>query len=506
MKITYVSHAALLIEVDGLKIVTDPWLKGSSYCEQWFLFPKPANIENTFDADVILYSHGHEDHLHPESLKLLNKNAKLFYPYSWYDGAKPFFDEFGFKNLTEAVNERTYKIGNDTSVTYFSNNLDNVMVIESGGKVLLDVNDALHSAPVAVMQAIISKIKKRWPKIDYVLSSYGGAAYFPNCIKFAGKDDMEIGKTRELFFLNNFCNFVKLLNPVYAIPFASDFVLLDEEQQWMNMVKFPRNQVKEYYKNHTGNSTSVQVLEMYPGDYIENDKLVERSSYHQKVKPEGIAYLIKDEYVAKIEQKKHIVKLTDTQAADVLEKLREHVIKKRYVIPQEKQKKIKYAIQLSDYSDSKYFNIDLKGAEPKVYMTDVFEKDNILLIKLRSATLLYSMQEEWGGDAIIIGYGCMIEVYDLNTIKEDLDNLSVRLITNYPNTKEYLQRVPLRAMKYLLTDSLKRNSLFPGILLGKSEKVNFSDPLLNDHLLWLSRTKCEICNACNLPEKISFSN
>ena len=91
MKITYISHAALLIEVDGLKIVTDPWLKGSSYCEQWFLFPKPSGIEQTFDADFILYSHGHEDHLHPESLKLLNKDAKVFYPYSWYDGAKSFF-------------------------------------------------------------------------------------------------------------------------------------------------------------------------------------------------------------------------------------------------------------------------------------------------------------------------------------------------------------------------------------------------------------------------------
>ncbi len=505
MKITYVNHAALLIEVDGLKIVTDPWLKGTSYCGQWFLFPKPGKIEKVFDADVILYSHGHEDHLHPESLKLLNKSAKVFYPYSWYDGAKPFFDEFGFKNLTEAVNEKTYKIGSDTTVTYFSNNLDNVIVIESCGKVLVDVNDALHSAPEANMRVIISKIKKRWANIDYVFSSYGGAAYFPNCIKFAGKDDIEIGKTRELFFLNNFCTLVKLLNPVFAIPFASDFVLLDEDQLWMNTTKFPRNQIKEYYKTYTGSYTAVQILEMYPEDYLDNDKHVECSPYHQKVRPEGLAHLIKEEYAAEIEQKKNIVKLTDAQAADVLEKLREHVIKKRYVIPLEKQKKIKYALQLTDYSDSKYFNIDLRGTEPKVYMTDAFEKDNILLIKIKSATLLYSMREEWGGDAIIIGYGCMIEIYDINTIKEDLDNLSLRLITNYPNTKEYLQRVPLRAIRYLMTDSLKRNSLLSAIIPGKPEKINFSDPKLGDHLLWLSKTKCEICNACNLPEKISFN-
>lgn len=504
MKITYISHATLLIEVDGLKIVTDPWLKGSAYCNQWFLFPKPSGIEQVFDADFVLYSHGHEDHLHPESLKLINKNTKIFYPYSWYDGAKPFFGECGFNNITEAVNEKTYKINKDTSVTYFSNNLDNVVVIEHKGKVIVNVNDALPSAPEAITRNIVAKIKKRWPHIDYVFSSYGGAAYFPNCIKFAGKDDMEIGKTRELFFLNNFCNFIKILNPVFAIPFASDFVLLDEDQQWMNSVKFPRNQIKDYFKTYTGNTSPVKILEMYPGDYIDDAKLVDRSSYHQKIKTDGLMHLVKEEYAEEIEKKKHLPGLTDAQAKDILEKLREHVIKKRYVIPAEKRKQLKYALQLTDYSDSKYFTIDLRKDEPAVYMADEFKKDNILLIKLKSATLLFSLQEEWGGDAIIIGYGCAIEIYDINTIKEDLDNLAVRLITNYPNTKEYLKRVPFRAMKYLMTDSLKRKSLLSQVIPGKAEKIKFSDPRLADHFLWLSKTKCEICKACNLPETISF--
>ena len=127
-----------------------------------------------------------------------------------------------------------------------------------------------------------------------------------------------------------------------------------------------------------------------------------------------------------------------------------------------------------------------------------FKKIISLLIKLKSATLLFSINEEWGGDAIIIGYGCMIEIYDIQTIREDLSTLCVRLLTNYPNTKEYLQRVPFRAMKYLMTDSLKRNSLLP----RKSKKISFSDPRLGDNLLWFSKTKCEICKACNLPELV----
>ena len=93
-------------------------------------------------------------------------------------------------------------------------------------------------------------------------------------------------------------------------------------------------------------------------------------------------------------------------------------MKKLYIIPPEKRKKIKYALQLTDYSDTQYFNIDIRGVEPTVYMSELVEKDNILLMKLRSTTLLFSLQEEWGGDAIIIGYGCMIEIYDINTLKK----------------------------------------------------------------------------------------
>ena len=226
IKVSYICHAAMLIEADGMKIITSPSIKGSAYCDQWYLFPKPIDYRPILDADYILCSHGHEDHTHPESLKLFDKNAKVLYPYGWYDGSKEFFNELGFNHITEAINEKTYHLNNKTSITYFSNNLDNIIVIDHEGEILVNVNDALHSAPQILIENITSKIAARWKKIDYVFSSYGGASYFPNCFKFQGKDDIEIAKTRELFFLNNFCKIITALSPRYAVPFASDFVYL----------------------------------------------------------------------------------------------------------------------------------------------------------------------------------------------------------------------------------------------------------------------------------------
>ena len=81
MKITYISHASLLIEVNGIKILTDPWIAGPAYCEQWYVFPPPIDGYNELlhDIDFVLLSHGHEDHTHHETLKLINKSAQIFY-------------------------------------------------------------------------------------------------------------------------------------------------------------------------------------------------------------------------------------------------------------------------------------------------------------------------------------------------------------------------------------------------------------------------------------------
>lgn len=61
MKITKYGHCCLLIEVDGLRILTDP----GSYSE---------GFENLTDIDVVLITHEHPDHLHIDSLKTVLKN------------------------------------------------------------------------------------------------------------------------------------------------------------------------------------------------------------------------------------------------------------------------------------------------------------------------------------------------------------------------------------------------------------------------------------------------
>ena len=93
MKITYLTHACLLIEINKTKIITDPWLVGPSWGGSLWHYPThnytPSNLPV---PDIIFFSHGHDDHFHEETIKNFPKEwfkAKIIAPrYNilWWEG------------------------------------------------------------------------------------------------------------------------------------------------------------------------------------------------------------------------------------------------------------------------------------------------------------------------------------------------------------------------------------------------------------------------------------
>jgi Beta-lactamase superfamily domain len=298
MKVTYITHACLVVETEDLTLAFDPWLDGTAYANQWNVYPRASDRTKVDNADVILISHGHEDHLHEKTLRSLSKDKVVYYPYYWYGGTFTFLTELGFRRTIEASSNKTYRLSSCTTATFIVNGQDSIIVIEDGDQILVNCNDALHSSDPQLIELYTSLVKNRWPKIDILFCGFGGASYFPNTFHCPGKDDVEMGLLREQFFVHNFCYIIDRLAPRLAVPFAADFVLLAPQQRWINTVRFPREEIPRYFDLHfrTADRATPRFEIMYPGDCVTGTKLEPTSAYRPFLNQRGKLDLLEAQY------------------------------------------------------------------------------------------------------------------------------------------------------------------------------------------------------------------
>ncbi len=301
MKVTYVSHACLLIDTGTSQIATDPWFDGPAFCDQWNVFPKPIHSDAVAFASVYLISHPHEDHLHEPTLRRLCREPKqVFYPFYWYPETITWLRSLGLGEVIEARSGRSYSVDKNTSVTFIgAPGQNSIIVVEAGGEVFVNVNDALHSESNSLIDLYVAKLKRRWPKIDVVFCGFGGASYYPNALHAPAKNDHEIARLREQLFIHNFCRIVHGLAPRVAIPFAADFVLLAPHQRWINEVRFSREDIPAYYAKHFGQNSQTSVYAMYPGDRLVNGVLEPSSPYRAQLQNGRLDHLIAEQYPRK---------------------------------------------------------------------------------------------------------------------------------------------------------------------------------------------------------------
>lgn len=494
MNIEYICHACMVIETEDLTIATDPWLDGAAYCGKWYLFPKPVNGETLQNANAIMISHGHEDHLHEDTLRTLPKDAKVLYPYGFFGGAKEYIENLGFSDVRECTTHKTYKISEKTSITYLLNGHDSIMVIESGGEVLVNVNDALHSSPETVIEHYLTEIRAKWRKIDYLFCGFGGASYFPNTMHLAGKDDFETSLVREQLFAHNFCRVVAGLKPKIAVPFAADFCLLDDDQRWINEARFPRSKMADYYAKHFSETGyEPKIVDMYSGDRIESGEVRKLSPYRDKMKNGELEHLIDEQYSEEIAAKRHESFIDDSKAVGLVSDLKANLEKRRTLFPAEKLDRLKFAVRLTDVRDDPFINISFSGGEPNIERGEKVSEESLLTMSMTGERLAYSIGSDWGADVVSIGYGAEIEINDKRAAEVDLESICMNLLACYPTIKD-LKKTPFRTMQFLLLNPPRFTTSIRKIKKFNAESENY------DRKTWLLEKPDEIRRRYNLPE------
>jgi L-ascorbate metabolism protein UlaG (beta-lactamase superfamily) len=116
-RVTYVGHATVLIEIGGVRLLTDPVLRQRLYHLRRRSIPVAEHLLGGLDA--VLISHLHHDHLDLPSLRRLGASTRLIVP----NGAGALLRRHGFQRVEEM------RKGERTSV----------------GGVTVTATDALHS-------------------------------------------------------------------------------------------------------------------------------------------------------------------------------------------------------------------------------------------------------------------------------------------------------------------------------------------------------------------------
>lgn len=125
-------------------LTTDPWLIGTCYFGSWGLDRALTGeqLRSVEESRFIWYSHGHPDHLHPESFPLLSKRTRILLP-DHYD--REIFDSLtreGF-DVTILGYKKWYRLSDGIRVLCIDNeNQDGILVVEAGDALVVNLNDS----------------------------------------------------------------------------------------------------------------------------------------------------------------------------------------------------------------------------------------------------------------------------------------------------------------------------------------------------------------------------
>lgn len=247
MKITHLTSATEIIEIDGVKILTDPWLDDGIYYGSWFLYP-PYRLPDSIldDIDYIYVSHIHPDHFCDASMRRLDKSIPVLIHRYQTPFLKRRIESMGFVAIELENNQRTLLKDNvyiniiaadncnpeicGKAFGCFSfaqqaggsNQIDSMCVIDNDSFVLLNTNDC----PYPIAYEAIERVKQQYPRIDFLLVGYTGASLYPYAMMDYSEEEMHAAKVRtQRKSLGFGAKIIEETCPRFYMPFAGTYVL-----------------------------------------------------------------------------------------------------------------------------------------------------------------------------------------------------------------------------------------------------------------------------------------
>lgn len=228
MKITYITHACLLIEIDNIKILTDPWLIGPSWGGSLWHFPMHKySIKDIPKPDYIFFSHGHDDHFHEETINSFPSSwfkikilAASFREAWWENTIKKKFNNVQFLEHNEI-----FHLNSKNKLQLFINDKgdpDSSIRIFNAKNNIFFQTDNLMSFKEAKRISSLQRID-----VAFVIPFLTGV--FPGFYTWNTETLIALGKQKIEKSLQYCYKICSILKPKYVVPYACDLGYLGEK-------------------------------------------------------------------------------------------------------------------------------------------------------------------------------------------------------------------------------------------------------------------------------------
>jgi hypothetical protein len=225
-----IGNATLICHDRGPTLVTDPWIAGPAYFGSWTLgheIPQEL-MESIRRCEYVWLSHGHPDHLSTDSLQLL-RDKKILLPDHYGDRILRYLEKEGFS--VRVLADRTwYTLSPNIRVLSIADyNQDALLLVDLGGVLIINKNDAFDHGWVHSVRKIVRRYKKSFL---LSLSGWGDADMFnfydedgrhiPPPIKLGAAPGWKIARSMEFF------------GAKFFVPFSSMHTYQRKDSVWAN--------------------------------------------------------------------------------------------------------------------------------------------------------------------------------------------------------------------------------------------------------------------------------
>jgi UDP-MurNAc hydroxylase len=263
MKVTYIGHAAILVESGGTRILMDPWLNDPTYHGTWFHYPPlVTRVRDLPKLDYLYVSHEHPDHFDPPTLRELDKSIPVFIANFRRKGFRDRLRALGFRDIRELDFGTTVPCnGSGLSVRLIPPDRpwdDSAMLLRDGEITLFNANDC-H-----LDDDTLSRLGSEYA-IDLAFLTFTGASQYPGCFEFPLASKIERWRASKHDHLQEFVSWARLLHTKRAVPAAGNFALLPPDQLFLNTPDYV-NTPQEAVEALRAAAPEIEGLQMNPGD------------------------------------------------------------------------------------------------------------------------------------------------------------------------------------------------------------------------------------------------